>query len=176
MGLGLTFSWTDLSTRKIDWFMGLQLKSKCDVSTWKLNSDTSGNSLSILSTSFRISSQMLLSFSSTNCWYRSWTFSFKSESLPTDIWKKKTSHVGCTDKQSQNVHFLLIWDFERHKLLQKWSKTRNFMPLKYGKKRTIKAEQNWPLLACKSKNRHRLLYCACANEGKSRNNKIVICS
>ena len=114
--------------------MGLGSKSKCSVSAGKLNSGTSGNSLSILSTSFRISSQMSISFSYTDCWYGSFSFSFKSESIPTDIWKKKTIHVGCMDKQSQNIHLLLIWDFESHKLSRNWSKPWKFMPLEYVKK------------------------------------------
>ena len=38
------------------------------------------------------------------------------------------------DKRSQNIHLLLIWDFERHKLSQKWSKPGKVMPLKYVKK------------------------------------------
>ena len=38
------------------------------------------------------------------------------------------------DKQSQNIHLLLIRDFEKYKLLGEWSKPRKFMPLKYVKK------------------------------------------
>ena len=41
-----------MSAGKIDWLMGLESKSKCDVSARKLNSGTSGNSLIILSTEF----------------------------------------------------------------------------------------------------------------------------
>ena len=134
MGLRLRSGWTDVSTRKVDWLMGLGSKSKCDASAGILNSGTSGNSLSILSTSFRISSQMSISFSCTDYWYGSLSFLFKPESLPTDVWKKKTIHVSCMDKQSQNIHLLLIWDFERHKLSRIWSKPRKFMPLKYAKK------------------------------------------
>ena len=62
MGLGLTSGWTDVLAGKIDWLMGLGQKSKCEVSSGKLNSGTSGNLLIILSTSFRISSQMSISF------------------------------------------------------------------------------------------------------------------
>ena len=82
--LGLRSSWTDASAGKIDWLMGLESKSKCDVWAGKLNFGTSGNSLSILSTSFRNSSQMSISFSFTDCWYGSLSFSFNSESIPTD--------------------------------------------------------------------------------------------
>ena len=67
MGLGLRSGWTDVSAGKINWLMGLGWKSKCDVSAGKLNSGTSRNSLIILSTSFSISSQMSISFSSTYC-------------------------------------------------------------------------------------------------------------
>ena len=45
------------------------------------------------------------------------------------------------DKRSQNIHLLLIWDFERHKLSQKWSKPGKVMPLKYVKK-TEELKQN----------------------------------
>ena len=134
MGLRFRSGGTDVSAGKIDWLMGLASTSKCDVSTGRLSSGTSGNSLSILSTSFRISSQMTISFSCTDYWYGSLSFLFKPESLPTDIWKKKTIHVSCMDKQSQNIHILLIWDFERHAPLRKWSKPRKFMSLKYVKK------------------------------------------
>ena len=134
MGLGLRSGWTDVSTGKIDCLMGLGSKSKCDLSAGKFNSGTTGNSLGIFSTSFRISSQMSFSFFCTDCLHGSFSFSFKSEFLPTDIWKKKTIHVGCMDKRSQNIHLLLIWDFERHKLSRIWSKPRKFMPLKYVKK------------------------------------------
>ena len=85
MGLRLRSGWTDVSTRKVDWLMGLGSKSKCDASAGILNSGTSGNSLSILSTSFRIYSQMLISFSCTGCWYGSLSSPFKCVSLPTDI-------------------------------------------------------------------------------------------
>ena len=134
MGFRLRLGWTDMPARKLDWLMGLGSKSKCHVSAGKLSSGTSGNSVSILSTSCRISLQKSISFYCTDCWYGSFSFSFKSESLPTDIWKKKTIHVGCMDKRSQNIHLLLIWDFERHKLSRIWSKPRKFMPLKYVKK------------------------------------------
>ena len=43
MGLGLRSGWTDMSAGKIDWLMGLGLQSKYDVSAGKLNSGTSGN-------------------------------------------------------------------------------------------------------------------------------------
>ena len=114
--------------------MILGSKSKCDVLAGKLNSETSGNLLSILWTFSRISSKISISFSCTDCWCGSFSFLLKSESLPTDIWKKETIHVDCMDKRSQNIHDLLIWDFERHKLSRKWSKPRKVMPLKYVKK------------------------------------------
>ena len=38
------------------------------------------------------------------------------------------------DKRSQNIHLLLIRDFERHKISRIWSKPRKFMSLKYVKK------------------------------------------
>ena len=62
MGMGLRSGWT-VSPGEIDWLMVLGSKSKCDVSAGKLNSGTSGKSLSILSASFRISSHMSISFS-----------------------------------------------------------------------------------------------------------------
>ena len=61
--------WTDLLAGKIDWLIRLGPKLKCDVSAVKLKSDTSGNSLSILGTSFRISSQMSISFSCTDLYH-----------------------------------------------------------------------------------------------------------
>ena len=66
MGLRFRSGGTDVSAGKIDWLMELASTSKCDVSTGRLSSGTSGNSLSILSTSFRISSQMTISFSCTD--------------------------------------------------------------------------------------------------------------
>ena len=63
--LGLRSGWTDVLAGKIEWMMVLGSKSKCDVS--KLISGTSGNSVSMLTTSFRISSQISISFSCTDC-------------------------------------------------------------------------------------------------------------
>ena len=80
MGMGLRSSWT-VSPGKIDWLMVLGSKSKCDVSAGKLNSGTSRKSLSILSASFRISSQMSISFSYMDCLYGSLSFLFKSDHL-----------------------------------------------------------------------------------------------
>ena len=50
MGLGLRRGWTNVSSGKIDWLIGLGSKSKCDMSAGKLNPGISGNSLTILST------------------------------------------------------------------------------------------------------------------------------
>ena len=69
MGLGLRSRYTHVSARKIDWLIGLESKSKYDVPAEKSGNQESGtsrNSWIILSTSFRISSQMSISFSCTD--------------------------------------------------------------------------------------------------------------
>ena len=71
MGFGLRSGPTAMPDKKIDWLMGLGSKLKCDVSAGKLNSGTSGNLLSILPTSFRISSQVSRIVDTDHCYFHS---------------------------------------------------------------------------------------------------------
>ena len=90
MGLGLRSGWTAVTAGKIDSLMGLGSKSKCAVSSGKLNYGTSGNSLSIY--------QHLLEFPH-RC-----QFHFPARIVDTDLFHSSLNHFQQTpEKRKQST-------------------------------------------------------------------------